>query len=106
MEKTYCKACGEEIDSRAALCPKCGVATGSIGIPGVSKSRMAYILLGLFLGGFGIHNFYAGRIGCAVTQLLITCFLFWLIVPIFIVWVWVLIEICTVRIDGKGNALV
>ncbi|MBQ3218003.1 MAG: TM2 domain-containing protein [Akkermansia sp.] len=24
------------------------------------KSRLAYILLGVFLGSLGIHNFYAG----------------------------------------------
>lgn len=29
-------------------------------IVGVRKSRAAFVLLGLFLGGLGIHNFYAG----------------------------------------------
>src|SRR5436305_1615701 len=37
-----------------------------------SKSRIAYILLGLFLGVWGVHNFYAGRTQQAVTQLLLT----------------------------------
>lgn len=27
------------------------------------KSRLAYILMGLFLGGLGVHNFYAGYNG-------------------------------------------
>ena len=28
-----------------------------------SKSRLTALLLGIFLGGFGIHNFYLGKIG-------------------------------------------
>ena len=36
------------------------------------KSRITYVLLGLFLGCLGIHNFYAKRSGCGITQLLIS----------------------------------
>jgi TM2 domain-containing membrane protein YozV len=36
------------------------------------KSRIAAGLLAIFLGTLGIHNFYLGRTGIAVTQLLIT----------------------------------
>ena len=36
------------------------------------KSKMAAGLLGIFLGGFGVHNFYLGYTGKAVAQLLIT----------------------------------
>lgn len=35
------------------------------------KSKIAAGLLALFLGTFGIHNFYLGRIGLGVTQLLL-----------------------------------
>jgi TM2 domain-containing membrane protein YozV len=66
------------------------------------KSRVAYILLGLFLGGLGIHNFYAGYTGRAVAQLLITLLTGWLIVPILIVGIWVLIEVITVTSDAQG----
>lgn len=69
---------------------------------GPPKSRLVYILLAIFLGGLGIHNFYAGRTGAAVGQLLISLFLSWLIVPIFIVGLWVLIEIFVVNKDGRG----
>jgi TM2 domain-containing membrane protein YozV len=65
-------------------------------------SRMAYVLLGLFLGGLGIHNFVAGRKGAGIAQLLITLVTGWLIVPLALVGVWVLIEICTVTTDGNG----
>ncbi|WP_197719272.1 TM2 domain-containing protein [Actinomyces slackii] len=36
------------------------------------KSKVAAGVLGIFLGGFGIHNFYLGYTGKAVAQLLIT----------------------------------
>ena len=39
-----------------------------------AKSRGVYIILGLFFGCLGIHNFYAGRNGVGVAQLLITIF--------------------------------
>jgi TM2 domain-containing membrane protein YozV len=71
-----------------------------------AKSRVAYVLLGLFLGGLGIHNFYAGYNGRAVAQLLITLLLGWLIVPLFVVWIWALIEIIAVTHDARGSPLV
>jgi TM2 domain-containing membrane protein YozV len=36
------------------------------------KSKMAAGLLGIFLGAFGVHNFYLGYTGKAIAQLLIT----------------------------------
>ena len=77
---------------------------GLAGTPasGEQKSRLVYILLAIFLGGFGVHNFYAGYIGKGVAQLLITLLLFWLIIPIFIVFIWVIVEICTVTKDANG----
>jgi len=70
------------------------------------KSRIAYILLGLFLGGLGIHNFYAGYAGRGVAQLLITLLTGWLIVPLFVVGLWVLIEIIVVSQDAYGRPMV
>ena len=54
------------------------------------KSRMAAGILGLLLGGLGIHNFYLGYTGKAVTQLLITLLSFGLLA--FIPAIWGLIE--------------
>jgi TM2 domain-containing membrane protein YozV len=67
------------------------------------KSRLAYLLLAWFLGMLGIHNFYAGYKGTATAQLLITLFLFWLIIPLIIVEIWVLIEMICVTKDAQGK---
>jgi hypothetical protein len=67
------------------------------------KSRVAFILLGVFLGLFGIHNFYAGYIGKALAQLLLNLFLCWtLIVPLGIS-IWVLVEVITISHDAQGR---
>jgi TM2 domain-containing membrane protein YozV len=72
----------------------------------MQKSRLSYILLGLFLGGFGIHNFYAGYSGKGVAQLLLTLLLFWTIVVPVGVWIWIIVEICTVDHDAYGNRMI
>lgn len=64
------------------------------------KSRLAYILLGLFLGTLGIHNFFAGYTGRGIAQLLITLLTFGFLSPL--VFIWVLIEIITVTKDAQG----
>ncbi len=69
---------------------------------GTQKNRIVYILLAFFLGCFGIHNFYAGYIGRGIAQLLITVFLFWLIIPLLIVWVWTVVEMFIIDKDAKG----
>ncbi|CAN5386911.1 hypothetical protein BH10ACI1_BH10ACI1_13460 [soil metagenome] len=71
-----------------------------------SKSRVTYILLGIFLGGLGIHNFYAGYGGRGVAQLLLNLFLFWTLVVPAIIGIWVLIEVCTVDRDAMGNRMI
>lgn len=96
----FCRNCGNQIDDQAAVCVKCGVAAGqgtnfcphcgAATVPGAAvctqcgvalaqpipqgaqKSKMAAGLLGIFLGAFGVHNFYLGYTGKAVAQLLIS----------------------------------
>ena len=36
------------------------------------KQKIVAFLLGLFLGVFGVHNFYLGKTGMGLTQLLVT----------------------------------
>ena len=68
----------------------------------VPKSRLVYILLALFLGALGIHNFYAGFGGRGAVQLLITLLLGWCGIGFIIVGIWVLIEIFVVNTDARG----
>ncbi len=77
------------------------------GQPGFAapKSRLAYILLALLLGAFGVHNFYIGRTGVAVCQLLLTVLLFWTIIVPIGVMIWIFIEMCVITRDGRGNPL-
>ena len=95
----YCKNCGSGIDPNALICPKCGFQKGTgsnfchhcgnhiipeakvcmncgyENIPaypaGEQKSKLAAGLLGIFLGVFGVHNFYLGNTGKAVGQLIL-----------------------------------
>lgn len=70
------------------------------------KSRVTFILLAFFLGGLGVHNFYAGYSGKGVAQLLLTLFLFWTIVVPIAVWIWIIVEMCTVDQDAYGNRMI
>lgn len=71
----FCANCGNQVAPGAAVCLKCGAAVNNVVVPnanGAAKSKMAAGLLGIFLGAFGVHNFYLGFTGKAVAQLLIT----------------------------------
>lgn len=64
-----------------------------------AKSRTTYILLALFLGGLGIHNFYSGHTkhGFIKLGLLVACGLGVLVNPI-----WSIVEMITVKQDSQG----
>jgi len=100
----FCQECGSDVPNTSAICLKCGVPTGTTSLPGTStaNSRTVYVLLGFFLGALGIHNFYAGYTTQAVIQLLITLFLGVFVIPIYIVWIWAIFEICTIKQDAQG----
>jgi TM2 domain-containing membrane protein YozV len=64
-----------------------------------AKDRVAYVLLAVLLG-FGIHNFYAGYNNRAIIQLLVsilTCGIGWIFM-----WIWGIVEACTVTQDANG----
>jgi TM2 domain-containing membrane protein YozV len=69
-------------------------------------SRGVFILLGVLLGLFGIHNFYAGYYGKGALQSLITVTLGPIYIGMIITGIWVLIELLTVRHDADGNRMV
>jgi TM2 domain-containing membrane protein YozV len=65
-----------------------------------AKDRVAFVLLAIFLGGIGIHNFFAGYTSRGVAQLLIcllTCGIGGIVTSI-----WAIIEACTVTQDANG----
>jgi TM2 domain-containing membrane protein YozV len=68
------------------------------------KTRVIFVLLGIFLGVFGIHNFYAGYVKKGTIQLCVTllsCFY-----AALLSWIWAIIEICTVNKDAEGTQFV
>jgi hypothetical protein len=84
-EQKYCFECGEIIRSRAEICPKCGVRQPAYPsrqgpYPSGGKNRLLAALFAIFLGGFGIHKFYLGRIGAGIIYLLF----FWTFLPMVI----------------------
>jgi len=72
--------------------------------PAPPKTRVIFVLLGIFLGIFGAHNFYAGYVKKGTIQLcvtLLTCFY-----GAVASWVWAVIEICTINQDAEGTQFV
>lgn len=68
----YCWYCGAASNPIAQVCTNCGVALqnqtqGQYG----SKSKLTAGLLAIFVGGFGIHNFYLGFTNKAIIQLIL-----------------------------------
>ncbi len=69
----------------------------------MSKSKVAFVLLGVFLGSLGIHNFYIGRTKQGVIQLLISLLSAGLLS--FVSWIWAIVDICTINTDASGTPL-
>lgn len=116
-----CPYCGNDVAPGVANCPSCGANVPN-NIPqqaapafafqqpppspqqfagqAPAKSKTAYVLLGVFLGSLGIHNFYAGYSGKGVAQLLITILTCGY--AGIVSWIWAIIEICSVNQDSRG----
>ena len=56
----------------------------------MQKSKMAYLLLGIFVGWLGVHNFYIGHTSRGIAQLLITVLTIGILA--FIPAIWAIIE--------------
>jgi len=134
----YCKNCGEPyMSDEAVLCVKCGAGKGlgtnychncgkpvtpdttvclSCGVPcyppvnnyANAKSKVAAGLLGIFLGSFGVHNFYLGYTTKAVIQLVLTVATCGIGAAVSGIWGLVegiLILTGSINVDGKGLPL-
>ncbi len=110
----YCHNCGNPLQQGAAVCLTCGVAAQNTMYQQNAKSKVAAGLLGIFLGCFGVHNFYLGYTAKAVTQLVLTIIGFVLscvfigVLFVFATSVWGLVEgimILCGRIDVDANGV-
>jgi ribosomal protein L40E len=67
---SFCHACGAKTNPLAEICIKCGARLTKAAAADISpKSRLATTLLAWFLGQFGAHRFYLGKIGTAIAML-------------------------------------
>ena len=86
-QAAFCFSCGRPIHPQAEICPGCGVRQR----PAVGqKSRIAAALLAFFLGGFGAHKFYLGRIVWGFLYLLF----FWTFIPALVSFVEFIVYLC------------
>lgn len=67
----FCPNCGQQTQPGAAVCINCGVGLQAPIVSSQQKSKLAAGLLGIFLGGLGVHNFYLGFTKKAVIQLVV-----------------------------------
>jgi len=95
-------------------------------VPFRAKNRGIYVMLGIFLGNLGVHDFYAGHIARGVAHLCLTLWfivfylgglskakgeyaqydvakvLLTLLIAFIVNSVWVLVELIKIKNDGKG----
>ena len=121
-----CQNCGgtmePEENGMYAVCEYCGkkqeiktnqiTTVSSVSITNTNKSTKSKTtagLLAIFLGSFGIHNFYLGDKTKGTIQLLLTLIFCWTYFVPIIVWIWTIFE--AIRIfggyvtDSNGNTL-
>lgn len=121
----FCTNCGTEIEKGQDKCVVCGkvfnykkepISETYKGInsainPG-EKSRVIAVILGIFFGSYGIHNFYLGYKNRGIIQFLLSFFTFLFSLPLigFFVFIWgitetILILIRVIDKDGYGNSI-
>lgn len=74
----FCINCGTQMDDSQQFCPSCGAAqnagtatTTTTATPG-AKSKLVAGLLGILLGGIGVHNFYLGNTTRGIIQIVVS----------------------------------
>lgn len=80
-DEKYCSHCGQIIQAKAEICPKCGVRQfpppQSFPVTANGRNRIIAAIFAFFLGGLGVHKFYLGRIGWGIVYLLLC----WTFIP-------------------------
>ena len=101
----FCAHCGRPVAEGQAVCVNCGFPIGPAKTVS-SRSRLVAGLLGIFLGGWGVHSFYLGKTNRGILQIILT------VVTFGAASVWGLIEGILIlaraesfRTDADGNEL-
>ena len=106
----YCRNCGSELSQSAAVCLRCGCSLTNTGAAEGAKSKLVAGLLGIFVGGLGIHDFYLGYTKKAIFHILLATVGVLVFVGPVISGIWGLVDgifILTgkISVDAKGNPL-
>ncbi|HZI20086.1 MAG TPA: TM2 domain-containing protein [Pyrinomonadaceae bacterium] len=120
-----CPDCGRMVSTAAFACPSCGRPFTHPAPPAPvvyhapnaflapvyqpvfiqpTKSRALFIVLALFFGCLGVHNFYAGHTGRGAAQLAITL-LTGCAGGFFLTGLWAFIECLVVDTDSMGRPM-
>ncbi len=129
----FCTNCGNKLNLNDTVCSNCGkeikdrvvreevkaekvedkeftdVKSEKQNVNLQAKNKIVAGLLGIFLGGFGVHNFYLGYTGKAVAQLLITVLSCCMLSFVSSIWGFIegiLILSGNIDTDANGNKLV
>ncbi len=129
----FCTNCGNKLNLNDTVCSNCGkeikdrvvreevkaekvedkeftdVKSEKQNVNLQAKNKVVAGLLGIFLGGFGVHNFYLGYTGKAVAQLLITVLSCCMLSFVSSIWGFIegiLILSGNIDTDANGNKLI
>lgn len=72
----FCANCGQPMNPNQAICLNCGVAVSNASADNLAgKDKMTLIIICLFLGGLGIHNFMMGETKKGIMKIVLSlCF--------------------------------
>ena len=129
----FCTNCGNKLNLNDTVCSNCGkeikdrvvreevkaekvedkeftdVKSEKQNVNLQAKNKVVAGLLGIFLGGFGVHNFYLGYTGKAIAQLLITVLSCCMLSFVSSIWGFIegiLILSGNIDNDANGNKLI
>lgn len=85
--------------------PTSGSASGPVVQTRKAHSKLVAGMLGIFLGAFGVQNFYLGNTGRGMAQLMITCIgaFFFFIGPV-VSWAWGILEGILILCSRPGSS--